>query len=208
MNSMISCSRLLAAALCVAVLAGCNAVEDVPDEATAVLPAANLILGGKIRDLGSRRPLVLQLNGRDACLVPVNVADPLSPKKIDECRFLGVMDQEESAFSFSAINAAIFPRMNVGDAYSITVKRQPFGKICTVQNPTGTLQATNPEIQIACADDPAVTLYTVSVNTAAVSARPGLRVTLTTENGTCSIDATGLPSPVTFAPDMCREDGG
>jgi hypothetical protein len=208
MNSMINGSKFLAAALCAAVLVGCNAVESVPDEPAAVSPPANLVLGGKIRNLGTRRALVLQLNGKDACLVPVNVADPLSPKKIDECRFLGVADQEISNFSFSAINAAVFPRLEVGTAYSITVKRQPFGKICTVQNPTGTLRATNPDIQVSCVDDPAVPHYTVSVNTSAVASRPGLRVKLTTENGTCTIDATGLPSPITFTPDKCRDDGG
>lgn len=211
MNSIISYSRLLVSAVCVAVLAGCNAVEDVADEPTTALPAPNLVLGGNIKDLGSRRPLVLQLNGKDACLVPVNVADPLSPKRIDECRFLGVMDQEASAFSFSAINAAIFPRMNVGDAYTISVKRQPFGKTCTFAGGaltfSGTLQANNPEIEVNCNDDPAVPHFTVTVNTAAVASRQGLRVTLTTENGTCPVDVNGATS-IVFAPNMCRDDGG
>ena len=38
MNSMINSSRMLAAALCAALLAGCNAVEDVAEEPSADLP--------------------------------------------------------------------------------------------------------------------------------------------------------------------------
>lgn len=197
MNSMINRSRLLAAALCATVLAGCNAVEDVADEPSADLPKQTVVLGGHIKDLGSRRPLVLQYNGTDTCLVPANSNDPTGKRVISECRFLGIADQELSSFSFGALP--------VGTPYNITVKRQPFGKICTVQNPSGTVSADAAEILVSCVDDSAVPHYTVTVNVAAAAAsKPGLQVTLTTENGTCPVDVNGRTS-ITFSPSQCPD---
>jgi hypothetical protein len=199
MNPMINSSRLLAAALCAAILAGCNAVEDVDDEPTGPLPVGTVVLGGTIKNLGTRRPLVLQNNGADVCLVPVTPTNPGGPKMVSECVFLGTADQEASQFSFGAVN--------VGTPYNVTIKRQPYGKICTVQNPTGTVQPDTPEIQINCADDPAVARYTVTVNIApAAAAKPGLQVVLTTENGTCPVDVNGR-SVITFTPAECPDSG-
>jgi hypothetical protein len=197
MNSMINSSRLLAATLCAAILSGCNAVEDVSEVPSAALPAQTVLLGGHIKDLGTRRPLVLQHNGTDTCLVPVNPAEPAGRKVVAECRFLGAPDQEYSVFNFGALQ--------VGTPYNITVKKQPFGKICTVQNPTGTVQVNNPEIQVTCADDPAVPHYSVTVNIApAAASKPGLKVVLTTENGTCPVDVNGR-SVITFSPSECPD---
>jgi hypothetical protein len=197
MNSMINSSRLLAAALCAAILAGCNAVEDVDDAPTAALPDETALLGGHIKDLGTRRPLVLQYNGTDSCLVPVSIANPSGTQVRAECQFFGVADQEFSAFDFGAVR--------VGTPYNITVKKQPFGKICTVQNPTGTVQANAPEIRVICADDPAVAHYTVTVNIAAAArSKPGLKVILTTENGTCPVDVNGR-SVITFSSAECPD---
>src|SRR5690606_19559515 len=54
----------------------------------------------------------------------------------------------------------------------------------------------------------AVARYNVTANIAAeASATPGLRVTLTTENGTCPVNATGLTS-ITFSPSMCPNGSG
>lgn len=197
MNSMIKISKVLAAALCTAVLAGCNAVEDVAEEPAANLPVQTALLGGRIKDLGSRRPLVLQYNGTDSCLVPVNPALPAGIKVLAECRFVGVADQEFSVFNFGALP--------VGTPYNITVKRQPFGRICTVQNPTGTVQLNPPEIQISCADDPAVAHYSVTVNIApAAVSKPDLKVILTTEYGTCPVDVNGR-TQITFSPSECPD---
>jgi hypothetical protein len=199
MNPMINSSRLLAAALCAAILAGCNAVEDVDEAPTAGLPAETAVLGGTIKNLGTRRPLVLQNNGADACLVPVTPTNPGGPKIISECLFLGTADQEASQFSFGAVN--------VGTPYNVTIKRQPYGKICTVQNPTGTVRPDTPDIQINCADDPSVARYTVTVNIApAAAANPDLRVVLTTENGTCPVQVNGR-SVITFTPAECPDSG-
>jgi hypothetical protein len=197
MNSMINSSRLVAATLCAAILSGCNAVEDVSEEPSAALPAQTVLLGGHIKDLGTRRPLVLQHNGTDTCLVAVNPAEPAGRKVVAECRFLGALDQEYSVFNFGALQ--------VGTPYNITVKKQPFGKICTVLNPTGTVQVNNPEIQVTCADDPAVPHYSVTVNIApAAASKPGLKVVLNTENGTCPVDVNGR-SVITFSPSECPD---
>ncbi len=201
MNSMISCSRLLAVALCGLVLAGCNAVEDVPDEPSAALPAPTVVLGGHIKDLGTLRPLILQMNGKDVCLVPVDPTVPTGMRKVTECKYYGVQDQEYSEFNFGAYS--------VGTTYTISVKKQPFGKNCTIQNPSGTLKLGGEEIHVTCVDDAAVPHYTVTVNTAAVASKAGLKVILTTENGTCPVDVNGR-SQIVFSTTECAssETGG
>src|SRR5690606_41060092 len=126
MNSMISVKRLLAAAICGGVLVGCDSIRSVQEEPSAALPDQTAVLGGHIRDIGSRRPLVLQYNGTDTCLESEEPNNPTGNKVLSQCRFFGVADQEYSAFSLGAVS--------VGTPYNITVKRQPFGKICTADN--------------------------------------------------------------------------
>lgn len=196
MNSMISGARLLAATLCGVVLVGCDSIRNVQEEPSAVLPDQTAVLGGRIKDIGSRRPLVLQYNGTDTCLESEVPNDPTGKQVVSECRFFGVPDQEESAFSFGALS--------IGTPYNITVKRQPFGKICTVENPTGTVQLGGTMINVTCVDDPAVEHYEVTVNVATPANRPGLKVTLTTENGTCPVEMNGRSS-VTFSPAECPD---
>lgn len=194
MNLKISGARLLAAALGALALAGCDSIKNVQEEPLTALPDETVVLGGQIKDLGSRRALVLQYNGTDTCLVPETPNDPSGKKIISECRFFGVPDQEFSNFSFGALP--------VGTPYNITVKRQPFGRICTVQNPSGTVQIGGPAIQVVCVEDPAVDKFAVTVNIAAPANLPGLTVTLTTEYGTCPVEVNGRPS-VTFSPSEC-----
>lgn len=195
MKSIISCSRVLSAVAGVLVLAGCDSIKDVREAPHADLPDQRATLGGTITGLGTRRPLVLQYNGSDTCLEPIAPNDPTGPKAVSECRFYGVLDQQTSVFNFGALP--------VGTPYNITIKRQPFGKVCSVSNPSGTVGPGSAGIQIDCEDDPALPRYTVTANIAgAASSWPGLKVTLTTENGTCPVDATGLTS-VTFSPAAC-----
>lgn len=203
MNSMINGSKLLAAALCAATLAACNAVEDVDEGPTAALPGETAVLGGNINDLGTRRPLVLTLDGADACLVPVSATDPSGPRILSECQFFGISDQKASVFSFGA--------KPVGRSYTVAVKRQPYGKVCQFDSggttKTISLSASTPEIIINCADDPAVLHYTVAINIApAAAAKPGLQVMLTTENGTCPVNVNGR-STITFSSTECPDGG-
>jgi hypothetical protein len=197
MNSMISGARVLATALCGLVLFGCDSIKSVKEEPYTALPNETVVLGGRIKDQGTRRPLVLQYNGTDSCLVPESPNNPGGKKVVAECRFLGVPDQEYSNFSFGAVP--------VDTPYNITVKRQPFGKICSVQNPTGTVQKDMAPIEVLCVDDGSIPHYNVTVNIDAAANKPGLKVILTTENGSCPVEANGRTS-IEFAPSECPND--
>lgn len=187
-------ARVLAVALCGAVLAGCDSIKSVKEEPFADLPDETAVLGGRIRNLGTRRPLVLQYNGTDTCLVPEAPNDPSGKKIVSECRFFGVPDQEWANYSFGAVP--------VGTPYNITIKRQPYGKICQVQNPSGTVQSGGTSVDVVCEDDPAIEKYSVTVEINPAANQPGMIVTLTTENGTCPVDVNGRPS-ITFSPEEC-----
>ncbi|MDQ2640190.1 MAG: hypothetical protein M3Y79_06390 [Pseudomonadota bacterium] len=157
-------------------LAGCGG-DGGPGKAPQE-PPQRLVLQGTITGLGSVRPLVLQYNGQDECL---DSSD--SSRKIP-CRFLGVLGQAVSTFSFGSLPT--------GTVYNITVKVQPFGKICTVQNATGTLTLTSAVPAITCVNDPAVPRYPVTVTIdPAVAATPDVRVKLSTEEGVQERPATG-----------------
>jgi hypothetical protein len=200
MNTKIICSRLLAIGLCGAVVAGCDSIKDVREEPFTAVPAENAVLGGTIQGLGSLRPLVLQNNGVDSCLVLEDPNSPAGPRIVSECKFVGIPDEEFSTFSFGALP--------VGSPYSITIKAQPFGKVCTIANPTGTVGAASNQLQISCVNDPAVQRYNVTVDIwEPARVMPGLIVTLTTENGTCPVAATGLTS-LTFEPSLCPNEPG
>jgi hypothetical protein len=194
MNSTISSSRLLAAALCGVALAACNAVEDVRDGPHTALPAQTAVLGGTIKDLGTVRPLILQNNGQDTCLVLEDPNNPAGQRIVGECRFVGVQDQEYASFSFGALT--------VGSPYNITVKKQPAGKTCTIANPAGVVGTGDNKILVTCVSD-STPRYTVTANIdAAARSKAGLKVVLTTENGTCPVDVNGQAS-VTFTASLC-----
>jgi hypothetical protein len=153
-----------------ALLAACGAAGDDPGT-PATPPSQTAVLQGSVTGLGTRRPLVLQYNGTDACINP----DAPSGPRI-ECSFFGVLNQTTSAFSFGALP--------VGTDYNITVKSQPFGKQCTVTDGAGTLTTSATSIRVTCSNDPAVPRYPVSGQvSAAVASLPGARVVLTTEEG-------------------------
>lgn len=169
---------LVAGALCGAVAGGCDSIRDVVGE-PVVLPA-NVVLQGSISELGTRRPIVLQYNGTDVCVDPLAAADaPPIP-----CRFYGIAGQAVSTFSFGSLPA--------GTPYEITVKAQPFGKICHVDNAAGVLGTTTAAPAITCENDPAVPRHAVSVAIAPeVAALAGARVRLTTEEGVWERSAFG-----------------
>ena len=142
-------------------LAGCGSADDVPGP---VVPAASMVFQGTITGLGSLRPVVLQYNGQDTCTDADTPADEGAP-----CRFFGTVGQEISTFSFGSLPA--------GTPYSITVKSQPYGKICTVANANGTLGGTPVIPAVTCVNDPAVPRHAVTVSVApAVAASPGATV--------------------------------
>jgi hypothetical protein len=144
-----------------------------------------MVLQGTITGLGSLRPVVLQYNGQDTCTDADTPADEGAP-----CRFFGTVGQEISTFSFGSLPA--------GTLYSITVKSQPYGKICTVANANGTLGGTPVIPAVTCVNDPAVPRHAVTVSVApAVAASAGATVILTTEEGVQQRSASG-ETTVTF----------
>ncbi len=182
MNSMISCSRLLAATLLGVALAGCNAVEDVREEPSTQLPTQQVVLEGKVYGLGTRRSIGLQ-NGvaanAPARLVQGFLGEPIGARG------------RESRFNFGSLDD--------GSAYNIVVRPDlvPYGKVCVVNNGSGTVQY-NPNdahrgapqnIEVVCADDPAVARHDIRVDVPEpFRSAPGAKVTLMTEEGVFEAD--------------------
>jgi hypothetical protein len=191
--SMIRHAALLAVAGAVA-LTGCDSVKDVREEPYTAVPAQTAVLGGTITNLGTRRPLILQNNGVDSCVQPEDPNNPSGKQIVGECRFFGVLNEEQSLFSFGALP--------VGTTFNITIKKQPFSKICTVNNPTGTVGGTGPVPTVTCADDPTIPRYSVTVNVAAgVRDTPGLKVILSTEEKSRAVAVNGAPTVVFSYPE-------
>jgi hypothetical protein len=159
---MISKSTKLLAAACVAVLAGCNAVEDVREQPFTPVPPQGVVLQGKVTGpLGTRRSVNLVNNGNN-----------------DNGRSItATLGVTETPFTFG-----IFP---VGSTYNVTIRSQPFGKICTVTGGQGTI--TTPEalnIVVNCVNDPAIPRYNIKVAVPSdFGGRAGAKVILTTEEG-------------------------
>ena len=136
MSSMIR-TKLMASALVAATLVGCNAAEDVRDEPFTPVPAATVVLQGKVTGpLGNLRAVTLLNNGDNEHAIGVTAS----------------LGTDYTVFTFGSVA--------VGSPYNITVKNNPFGKICTVTGGSGTVttaQALN--IVVNCVNDPAVPRY-------------------------------------------------
>jgi hypothetical protein len=143
------------------------------------LPTQKVVLQGTIDGLGTRRPITLQATfERDGVV------------RVDALKFYGTEGVAVSPFTFGTADE--------GKPYNVTVDTQPFGKICTLSNGSGTAGAAGAApITVDCENDPAVTRYPLTVSTAAGASLPNLKVTLITEDGVREMDATGLSS-VTF----------
>jgi hypothetical protein len=167
-------------------LAGCDSAADLVEPPRPVVPPQNVVLQGSITGLGTRRPVVLQYNGQDMCVETQSASMEGIP-----CRFFGIAGQLTSTFSFGSLP--------VGTAYAITVKTQPFGKICSVANAIGVLGAAAAAPAVSCVNDPAVPRHAVTVHIAPdVAQIPGARVMLRTEEGVQERPAFGATS-ITFA---------
>lgn len=174
MNSMIKGSRLLAAALCGFVVAGCDSIKDVRSEPSTALPPEPVLLSGTITGLGTRRAMYLdsgvELTGHQK-----------------ERSFFGSQTDSTIPFTYGSIPT--------GTPYNFTVLRQPFGKICSVANASGTAGSGQPAPAVTCVEDTTVPRYTVSgtVNPA-VASLPGATVSLQTEDGIEDIPLNGATS--------------
>lgn len=172
MRSKIKGTGFLAGAvLCGTALLGCNAVEDVREEPFTPVPTPNLVLSGEISGISTKRAVELQNNGAN-------------PRKFFATRGSSVTPLDVT--------------VPLGSSYNITVKTQPFGRICTVANGTGVASASSPGIAVTCVSDPAIPRFPLTVTIpAAVSSLSNLALTLETEDGIQTVDATGL-STYTF----------
>lgn len=176
-----------AAALCAALLAGCDSIKDLRTEPYTDIPPLRGLLAGKITGLGTLRPVALSYDGNLNCLAP----DPADPgiRVPSQCRFYGAQGQNEVDFSFGSFD--------VGSAYNITVQAQPFGKTCTVTNGSGTVGSGAPAPVVTCVNDSAVPRYDLTVSVPLeLQAEPGLWVRLNTEDGVHLRNATGQASVV------------
>jgi hypothetical protein len=105
-----------------------------------------------------------------------------------------VLNEEYSSFGFGALP--------VGTPYDITVKKQPFAKICTVVNATGTVGEAGPAPTVDCADDLSIPRYSITANIdPTIQNLPGLKVVLTTEQKARVVVVNGQPSIVFSYPE-------
>lgn len=182
MNSTIRNPKLLAGALCGLLLVGCDSIKSVPEEPSAILPPQTVILGGTITGLGSLRSVTLTNNGVDASSKSFLAPAPNLPNVDPEVRF----------------SMGSFPE---GSNYNITVKDNPFGKSCTVTNPTGVISAASPpDIAVVCTNT--MVRYDLTVHlpsTAALfTALPNAKVRLTTEEKIYEQGVTAGQTTVVF----------
>jgi hypothetical protein len=190
MNSTSNCSKILAATLCSAVLAGCNAVEDVPAVPTTTLPTASVVLAGTITGLGSRRSIVVVNNGDNNTAIGAIAPIPSTP--------INATDGSATTASGTAvITPFTFGSLPEGAPYNVTVRTQPYGRTCTVANGTGVLnRASPPNVTITCGPS-GIPRFNLTVRLdPAFSNSAGAKVQLATEEAI--YQGTPAPGATTF----------
>ena len=171
---MISISRgssLAAVALAGIGIAGCDSIKDVRSTPATTVPEQMAVLEGTITGLGSKRPVRLNAG------ITLEGYEPVQ-------YFFGNLDIPATPFSYGS--------MPVGTSYNFSITQNPFGKVCTVQNGSGSVGGTGPKPSVTCVDDLAVPRYTISGTTApSFAILPNAAVTLTTEQGVERIQLNG-----------------
>ncbi len=189
MNSMISYSKLAAAALCGVLLVACNAVQDVTSKPTYPLPTQGVVVTGTVTGvpLSTTRPVVLEDDGQQRCPPPGSATDYTGP--LVYC-----------TYTVAGTSVLRFGSLPVGAPYNIVVKSNPLGRICTISNGTGVANAQVTNVTLNCVRD-STPMYTVTATIApaiATALPTGFKVTLTTEEGTETISPTAGQSQVVF----------
>lgn len=178
MNSMSKGSGLLAVAMFGLGVAGCDSVKDVRSEPSTELPPVAGVLEGTITGLGVKRALYLDSG--------VTLEDHQKERP-----FFGSLEVPTVPFSYGSV-----PQ---GTPYNFTVRTQPFGKVCSVTNGSGTVGDGGPLPAVTCVDDDAIPRVTFSGTTnATVANLPEATVILETEEGIERIALNGATS-FTFA---------
>jgi hypothetical protein len=185
MNSLHNCSKILAVAFCGAVLAGCNAVEDVTEAPVSPLPSSTVVLAGTITGLGSKRSIVVVNNGDNNSAIGAIAAVPT----------VAINSTQGSATttgSTAVVTPFSFGALKEGSSYNVTVKTQPYGRTCTVTNGTGVLKRSAPPmVTITCVPS-SISRYNLTVRLdPAFSSSTGAKVQLATEEAIYE----GAPAP-------------
>ena len=183
MNSMNSSTKLLAAFLCAAALAGCNAVETTNSSPVYANPAVNVDINGTVSGLGTARPVILRI------VTTTPDTGTSTPA--------GVTNR---TISVRGTNVLRFGAVPIGSSYVITVDSNPFARSCTITNGTGTANADVGNVVVTCVPTN-IPRFTLSANIgAALAAAPpqGFAVTLTTEEGSETINPTAGQTTITF----------
>lgn len=174
MTSFSNSSGIAAVAVLGIAMAGCDSIKDVRSEPGTAVPVQMAVLDGTIMGLGAKRALYLDsgiaLEGHER-----------------ERYFFGSVEIDTVPFSFGAVPE--------GTPYNFTVTRQPYGKVCTIANGSGTVGASGPRPSVTCVDDPDIQRFTISGTTnSTVANLPGAAVILTTEEGIERIELNGATS--------------
>lgn len=178
MKATMKFSALAAATLTALGLTGCDSITTVGEEPTFDVPAQKVVLGGTVTGLSATRPLVLNValtnNGPSTGTTTTNVV---------------------------GTNVLRLGAIDIGGGYNVTVNQNPYGRICSVANGSGVATAPVENIAVTCVRDPAVPLYTATLNinpTLANALPPNFRVSLTTEEGVETITPTAGQTSVVF----------
>lgn len=171
MISISKSSGLAAVAVIGFGVAGCDSIKDVRSEPSTAVPTPTAVLEGTITGLGVKRALYLDSG-----------IDLEGHQK--ERSFFGSLEIATVPFTYGSVP--------VGTPYNFTVRTQPFGKVCTVANASGTVGSDGPGPAVTCVDDTSVDRFTISGTTnSTVANLPEATVILTTEEGVERIPLNG-----------------
>jgi hypothetical protein len=164
-------SSLAAIALAGMGIAGCDSIKDVRSEPATTVPELMAVLEGTIAGLGDKRPVRLNAGIAREGYESVQY-------------FFGNLNMSATPFSYGSIP--------VGTPYNFSVEQNPFGKVCTVENGSGTVGGAGPKPSVTCVDDLTIPRYAISGTVdPSFSVLPEAAVTLTTEEGAERIELNG-----------------
>src|SRR5690606_36302552 len=145
MNWIFKCSRLLAVAACGLVAAGCDSIRDVSSEPATSPPGHNGLLEGRIAGHAPARGVVIDAG--------VTTVEGYNSQRV----FFGALGPARTPISVPFSYAAV----PVGTPYNFTVAENPFGKLCEVENPSGSVGDGGPAPLVTCVDDPSTFRYPI-----------------------------------------------
>jgi hypothetical protein len=177
MNLIYSHKKFVAAVVCAAALAGCDSITSTDESPEIARPADTVVIGGTVTGLSATRPVELTM-------VLTNN---------------GINDGTKE-FSVRGTEVLRLGSVAVGANYAVSITGQPTGRTCTIANGSGTATGPVDNIAVTCVrDDTQLFTLTANIAQALADAPPqGFAVTLTTEEGSETIQPTAGQLSVTF----------